>query len=131
MYRLFFLLTSLSSAWASNQLGLGRLAVGLLEQYKFFAMLIVGTAFIAGICFFVAAIFKFKQHKDNPSQITIGTPFAMVAISVALIFLPGFIKPAGESLFGEESMSAGVSGSIAELPGNKPDMVSNIPGHYI
>ena len=131
MYKILILLSGISSAWATNQLGLGRLAVGLLEQYKFFAMLIVGTAFIAGICFFVAAIFKFKQHKDNPSQITIGTPFAMVAISVALIFLPGFIKPAGESLFGEESMSAGVSGSIAELPGNKPDMVSNIPGHYI
>lgn len=131
MYKILILLSGMSSAWASNQLGLGRLAVGLLEQYKFFAMLIVGTAFIAGICFFVAAIFKFKQHKDNPSQITIGTPFAMVAISVALIFLPGFIKPAGESLFGEESMSAGVTGSITELPGNKPDMVSNIPGHYI
>ncbi len=131
MYKLLILLGGTSSAWASNQLGLGRLAVGLLEQYKFFAMLIVGTAFIAGICFFVAAIFKFKQHKDNPSQITIGTPFAMVAISVALIFLPGFIKPAGESLFGDESMSAGVSGSIAELPGNKDDVVSSIPGHYI
>ena len=88
MYKFLILLSGISSAWASNQLGLGRLAVGLLEQYKFFAMLIVGTAFIAGICFFVAAIFKFKQHKDNPSQITIGTPFAMVAISVALIFLP-------------------------------------------
>ncbi|MEE2769811.1 MAG: type IV secretion protein IcmD [Pseudomonadota bacterium] len=131
MYRLLFLLGSVSSAFASNQLGLGRLAVGLLEQYKYFAMLIVGTAFIAGVCFFVAAIFKFKQHKDNPSQITIGTPFAMVAISVALIFLPGFIKPAGESLFGEDSMSAGVSGSISELPGNKAEAVSNVPGHYI
>ena len=131
MYRILILLSGISSAWASNQLGLGRLAIGLLEQYKFFAMLIVGTAFIAGICFFVAAIFKFKQHKDNPSQITIGTPFAMVAISIALIFLPGFIKPAVESLFGEESMSAGVSGSIAELPGNKSETVSSVPGNYI
>lgn len=131
MYKKLMVLGCLSSAWAENQLGLGRLAVGLLEQYKYFASLIVGTAFIAGICFFIAAIFKFKQHKDNPSQVTIGTPFAMVAISVALIFLPGFIKPAGESLFGDESMSAGVSGSISELPGNKTDVVSNIPGHYI
>lgn len=131
MYKLLILLTGIQSSWASNQLGLGRLAVGLLEQYKYFASLIVGTAFIAGICFFVAAIFKFKQHKDNPSQVTIGTPFAMVAISVALIFLPGFIKPAGESLFGDESMSAGVSGSISELPGNNADAVSSVPGHYI
>lgn len=120
-----------ASAMADTQLGLGRLAVGLLEQYKYFAKLIVATAFIAGICFFVAAIFKFKQHKDSPSQVTIGTPFAMLAISVALIFLPGFIKPAGESLFGDASMSAGVSGSIAQLPGSNADHMIDNSEHYI
>lgn len=120
-----------ASAMADTQLGLGRLAVGLLEQYKYFAKLIVATAFIAGICFFIASIFKFKQHKDNPSQVTIGTPFAMMAISVALIFLPGFIKPAGESLFGEASMSAGVSGSISQLPGSNVDHPIDNTDHYI
>ena len=39
---------------------------------------------------FCTAIFKFKQHKDNPTQVPVGTPVAMLAISAALVFLPGF-----------------------------------------
>ncbi len=119
MLKAGFLLLWLSSiAFANGDVGLGHLAVGLLSQYRYFAQLILGTAFLAGLCFFVAALFKFKQHKDNPQQTTIGTPFALLAISVALVFLPGFIKPAGESLFGADStMSAGVAGDISQLPG--------------
>ncbi|MAH61216.1 MAG: type IV secretion protein IcmD [Legionellales bacterium] len=108
-----------AAAFAEGEVGLGQIAVGLLNQYRYFAQLILGTAFIAGICFFIAALFKFKQHKDNPAQVTIGTPFAMLAISVGLLFLPGFIKPTGETLFGADigNMSAGVSGDISKLPG--------------
>ncbi|MAJ82501.1 MAG: type IV secretion protein IcmD [Legionellales bacterium] len=127
MSRFALLLLSFIPAFAFaeiEEVGLGHIAVGLLHQYKYFASLILGTAFIAGLCFFVAALFKFKQHKDNPAQVTIGTPFAMIAISVGLIFLPSFIKPTGESLFGvAQTVSSGVSGDISQLPGASPSDV--------
>ena len=51
---------------------------------------------LAGLGFGIAAIFKFKQHKDNPTQVPIGTPFALLAISVLLVFFPAIYKPAGQ-----------------------------------
>lgn len=55
---------------------------------------------IAGFSIVITSIFKFKQVKDNPTQIPIGTPFSLLAVGVMLIFLPQLIKPAAESLFG-------------------------------
>ena len=56
------------------------------------AKLIFSIAYIAGLGFGVAAIFKFKQHKDNPTQVLIGTPIALIAISSALVFYLDFIS---------------------------------------
>lgn len=39
----------------------------------------------------VLAVYNFKQHKDNPTQLPIGTPIALVAIAAALLFLPSII----------------------------------------
>ena len=57
---------------------------------------------ISGFSFVIASFFKFKQVKDNPTQIPIGTPFALLGVGVALVFLPSLIKPAAESLFGDD-----------------------------
>lgn len=54
----------------------------LIEEF------ITGGLYIAGISFAIAAIIKFKQHKDNPTQIPIGTPVALLFIAAALLFLP-------------------------------------------
>ena len=51
----------------------------------------LAVAYIAGLGFGVAAIFKFKQVKDNPTQIPISTPFALLGVSTLLVFLPGVI----------------------------------------
>ena len=62
--------------------------------------LMLGVAYLAGLGFGIAAIFKFKQHKDNPTQVPIGTPFALLAISVLLVFFPAIYAPAGKTVFG-------------------------------
>ena len=82
--------------------GLGKMAHNIRSHYKSIGVLLLGTAYIAGICFVIAALFKFKQHKDNPTQITIGTPFTLLLIGVFMIFLPGWIKPVGQSVFGHD-----------------------------
>ena len=76
--------------------------------------LMFAVAYIAGFGFVIAAIFKFKQHKDNPTQIPMGTPIAMLVIGIALIFLPNIIAPAGYSLFGESATVGGTGGGGVE-----------------
>jgi intracellular multiplication protein IcmD len=76
------------------------------------------TAYLAGFGLTIAAIFKFKQHKDNPQQVPMGTPIAMLLVGVSLIFLPSIILPAGASIFGSDVQAGGFSGTgIASAPG--------------
>ena len=72
---------------------------------------ISAAAYLAGIGFGLGSILKFKQHKDNPTQIPVGTPIAMLFIAVALVFLPSIIKMTGQTLFGEEGHAGGAKGS--------------------
>ena len=53
----------LMAATADN---LGTLASNVTQSYENIGKLMVSTAYLAGIGFGIAAIFKFKQHKDNP-----------------------------------------------------------------
>lgn len=96
---------------------IGTLAENLQSNFTSIGKLMVSTAYLAGLGFGIAAIFKFKQHKDNPTQVPIGTPFAMLAISVLLVFLPGIFAPAGRSIFGDQKAAGGLSGdSTVNLP---------------
>ncbi len=72
--------------------------------------LMAATAYLAGFGLTIAAIFKFKQHKDNPQQIPMGTPITMLLVGVALIFLPNIIAPAGASIFGSSAKQGGFAG---------------------
>ena len=79
--------------------GIGGIAANVKAQLVGVADLISQVAFVAGMGFFVAAVFKFKQHKDNPTQVPVGTPLTMIVISAALMFMGNFIQPLGETLF--------------------------------
>ena len=99
---------------------IGDIAETITSSFKQIGQLILAIAFIAGLGFTMASIFKFKQHKDNPTQIPLGTPIALLAIGIALIFLPGIIRPAGKTLFGETEATAGgfTGGGVSALPGD-------------
>ncbi|MEE9452432.1 MAG: DUF6750 family protein [Gammaproteobacteria bacterium] len=79
---------------------LGKVAENLNIALKPVYSLIVGISVVAGVGFAIAAVFKFKQHKDNPTQIPVGTPIALVFIAAALIFMPSVVKVLGDSMFG-------------------------------
>lgn len=78
--------------------GFGAMASQLVSNFPNIARLITGASFLAGLGFAFASIMKFKQHKDNPTQIPIGTPIAMLFIAVSLLFLPALFKAAGSSM---------------------------------
>ncbi len=89
---------------------LGDVAAHVTTSMSNLAKLISAASYVAGMGFAVGAIFKFKAHKDNPTQIPIGTPIALIFIAAALIFLPSLFQMAGETLFGSSATTGGLEG---------------------
>jgi|ERR1043165_1912568 intracellular multiplication protein IcmD len=105
--------TSLALADDDN---LGKVASTITGSFSQLARLITAGAYMAGIGFCMASMLKFKAHKDNPTQIPIGTPIALLFIGAALIFLPNIFRIAGYTVFGGTSGAGGVYGTTG-LPG--------------
>ena len=62
---------------------------------------IIGNiALIAGIGFILAALFKFDQHKKNPTQIQISQPIALLLVGAALCLFPAIIQTTATALYG-------------------------------
>lgn len=90
---------------ASGAPGLGAVADTARTNLEGVARLITAAAYVAGMAFVVGAIVKFKAHKDNPTQIPIGTPIALLFVGAALIFIPAVFSSAGGTLFGASAAS--------------------------
>ncbi len=98
------------AAQSLNPDSLGGVAATLTTNFGALARLITAGSYVAGMGFGVGAILKFKAHKDNPTQIPIGTPIALVFIAAAMIFLPSLFKVAGYSMFNNGGHVGGISG---------------------
>jgi len=92
---------------------IGTMASSITSSFTSLAKLVTAGSYLAGLGFSIGAIMKFKQHKDNPTQIPIGTPIALVFIAAALLFLPSILGMTGSTMFGDDNYStAGPSGMI-------------------
>lgn len=91
---------------------LGAMASSITNSFESVTRLITAGSYLAGLGFSIGAIMKFKQHKDNPTQIPIGTPIALIFIGAALLFLPTILGVAGQTMFGEAGKVAGPKGII-------------------
>lgn len=97
-------------ALASTSLTLGGVASSITKSFTALGKLITATSYLAGLGFSIGAILKFKQHKDQPTQIPVGTPIGLVFIGAALLFLPSILGVAGETMFGSAAKTAGPTG---------------------
>jgi intracellular multiplication protein IcmD len=61
--------------------------------------LITAGSYLAGLGFSIGAIMKFKQHRDNPTQIPIGTPIALTFIAAAILLFPTLMADTDNNLF--------------------------------
>lgn len=86
--------------YAAEVTTFGGMALKITESFAGVVKLITAGSYVAGIGFALGAIMKFKQHKDNPTQIPIGTPISMAFIAAALLFFPTVLQLAGQSIFG-------------------------------
>ena len=51
--------------------------------------------------FFIATVLKFKQYKDNPTQIPISTPFVLMLVSILAFSASNLVAPVQKTLFGD------------------------------
>lgn len=109
-------LTAFAAGSAQN-MSIATVATSITSTFGSLARLITAGSYIAGIGFAVSSIFKFKQHKDNPQQTQIGTPIALLFIAAALLFLPNILTVAGQTVFGTQKQSGGVTGTIPSWKG--------------
>lgn len=91
--------------------GIGSVAQNVTGNLANIAKLITAGSYVAGFGFAVAAIVKFKAHKDNPTQIAISLPIVYLFVAAALIFIPTVFKTSGGTLFGASGTVAGASGT--------------------
>lgn len=109
---LIILISLISTEVLAGALTLGGMASSITKSFTNLAKLITAGSYLAGLGFSVGAIMKFKQHKDNPTQIPIGTPIALVFIASALLFLPTILGVTGQTMFGGAGKTAGPTGTI-------------------
>ena len=105
-------MVSFDAIAAATPQTLGNVASTISESFTNVTLLITGGSYLAGLAFSIGAIMKFKQHKDNPTQIPIGTPISLLFIAAALLFLPSVLSTAGMTMFGSGASDAGPGGTI-------------------
>lgn len=92
--------------------GIGSVATKVTSNISALAKLFTAGSYVAGMAFAIGAIVKFKAHKDNPTQITIGQPIALLFVGAALIFIPTVFKVSGATMFGG---SGGVQATVSGI----------------
>lgn len=110
------------SAFADVNQSIADIAKNIMASFQQLGQLMLAIAYLSGFGFVISSIFKFKQHKDNPTQIPVSTPLALLMVGIVLIFLPGIIRPTGYTIFGTgatlENLAGGFTGTGAEsIPG--------------
>ena len=90
----------------AGNMTVGAMASSITSSFTNLTKLITAGSYLAGLGFSIGAIMKFKQHKDNPTQIPIGTP-------IALLFLPSILGVTGATMFGSSGgKTAGPTGTV-------------------
>lgn len=109
---LTLLLAGFAFADPGESISLGAAANNMTTSVGFLAQFITSLSYVMGFGFGIGAILKYKAHRDNPSQVTLGTPITLVFISLAFIFMPMLFTASGSTIFGttpEQGTSQGVN----------------------
>lgn len=107
---LFFYMNPAMAADAT----VGTIATTITQSFAGLSKLITAGAFLAGIGFAMAAVLKFKAHRDNPQQVPIGAPLALLFVAAALMFLPTVYGSIGITVFGQGATKGNLTGITIE-----------------
>lgn len=93
------------------RMSLERDALGYYKQFTTLAHLIIAGAYVAGIGLGIASVVKFKQHKDNPTQIALGRPVQFLFVGATLQSLDSFLAMAGAQVFKQDREDGAIAAS--------------------
>jgi intracellular multiplication protein IcmD len=102
LVQVLLLLCAQQALAESPQGSIGAVAKRFSNMAASFKNLIITVAFVSGVGFTIAAVFKLKQHKENPQNVPIGTVFALFFVSILLINMPLLLVPTIKSIFGSD-----------------------------
>ena len=111
-------LSFLGTVFAANVYAtatIGTLAANVTKSIGALTQLVTAGAYVGGTSMFLIAIFQFRQHKENPSQVPLSKPMMFLAIAGALLFLPSLIKVTGQTIFGTEAVIGTPSGLLPTI----------------
>jgi len=108
-----------TAVFAASGTNIGGVASNITGNLGAITKLITGGSYVAGIAFGAAGIFKFKAHKDNPTQVPISTGIVYIFLCAALFGLPTLVLVSAKTAFGSGVYSVGSSG-VSNFGVNKP-----------
>ncbi|MEC8460894.1 MAG: type IV secretion protein IcmD [Pseudomonadota bacterium] len=95
--------------------GIGAMASRVQGSMANIASLIGSVSYVVGLGFFIACLLKFKQHRDNPTQVPIGMPFTYLGIAVLLVFLPNLVVETGNTVFSNATSYGVTATSFSDI----------------
>jgi len=110
---LYFLVGVISMQANANE-GIAGIAGNIQGSFESLVSLLTSGSYLAGFVLVVSSIFKFKQHKENPTQVRLGTPLTLLGVAVGLIYLPTLLNSAGTTVFGAGGVKTSLAG-VTEL----------------
>lgn len=105
---LFFLATFFAANAYSQTIG--TVAANITKSVLNLTKLVSAGAYVGGTSMFLIAIFQFRQHKENPTQVPLSKPMMFLAIAGALLFLPTLITVTGATIFGQGAKMGSATG---------------------
>ena len=127
---LILCLTLLSANCLASE-ALGTVSANIYGNLTNLSKLITAGSYIAGLGFAIASIMKFKAHKDNPTQVPVGTPAALVMIAASLLFLPSILGTTGATIFADGGEVATAEGTAWIPPTFSDDTPETAPPETI
>lgn len=91
------------AADVTKGISMSQISDNVTDAMKSLASIIHAVSILGGIAFFVAFAFKAKQHRDNPTQITIGQPLMYLFLAIVLAMLPWFISSSTQIVYGDDA----------------------------
>lgn len=79
--------------------GISNVACRVFANLSGIGVLLLGASYIAGMAFGIAAIVKFKAHKENPNQVPLSQGIVLLFVGAALIGIPSVYTLTTKTLF--------------------------------
>ena len=106
----FFVATFFAANAYSQATNIGAVASNITSNIQALTQLISAGAYLGGTAMFLIAVFQFRQHKENPTQVPLSKPMMFLAIAGALLFLPTLITVTGATIFGQGAKMGSATG---------------------